>query len=181
VFELDLAQEHPWQESGGQPVHLFCDAASSPERLAAVAWIDGKVEFVDCSPPMELLDLLRDRNDKQIMGLELMSIVLALSTFADSCAGRRVIIHSDNVGAEQATRVGRAKTFDHCSLIHGIWTHALVARMQLWVQRVPSADNIADSPSRRRYCLLKAIGAKKRMAKFHEIYSSPESWKCLLV
>lgn len=176
VFELELAEEHTWEKSKEQPIHLFCDAASTPARLAAVAWIDGAVEFADCAPPAELVGLLETRFDNQIMGLELMSIVLALSTFTDVCKGRRVVVHSDNRGAEVATRSGRARAFDHCSLVHGVWTHALVAHMSLWVERVPSSFNIADSPSRRRYCLLNAIGARKRKAVFNEIYFSNESW-----
>jgi hypothetical protein len=181
VFELDLAQEFAWELSHGQPVHLFCDAASTPARLAAVAWIDGVIGYTDCPPPPAMLAVLAKRKDNQIMALELMSIVLALSTFADACSGRRVVIHSDNKGAEEATRSGRAKSFDHGSLVHGMWTHALVAHMDLWVERVPSLHNIADSPSRRRYCLLNSVGAQKRQAMFHKIYDSPDSWKALLV
>ena len=132
------------------------------------------------APPAELLGLLETRCDNQIMGLELMSIVLALSTFADACKGRRVVIHSDNRGAEAAARSGRAKAFDHCSLVHGVWTHALVGHMSLWIERVPSSFNIADSPSRRRYCLLNAIGAQKRRAQFDMIYFSSDSWRSVL-
>jgi len=43
----------------------------------------------------------------------------------------------------------------------GAW-QALVADMHLWVERVPSADNIADAPSRESYDLMRALDARWR-------------------
>jgi hypothetical protein len=157
VLAFDLVQEHAWVKAGGRPVHLFCDAAGSPARVAAFAWCDGVIEYTDCEPPQELVTLFADRADKQIMGLELMSVALGLSTFASVCAQRRVIIHSDNTGAESALSSGRAKSFDHCHLVHGMWTQALLGQMNLWVTRVASEMNVADMPSREHYCVLNAL------------------------
>ena len=136
--------------------------------------------YTNCAPPPEILDFLCNRTDHQIMALELVSIALGLSTFEHECAGRKVIIHSDNKGAEGALRTGTAKSFDHCSLIHGMWTQALLSEMSIWVLRVPTDFNVADLPSRSVYCLLEAMGAKFYEPFFHEIYRSEETWRFLI-
>ena len=48
------------------------------------------------------------RADGQIMGLEILSICLGISTFAKEISGRNVVIWSDNKGAEHATSKGEA-------------------------------------------------------------------------
>ena len=90
----------------------------------------------------------KEREDQQIMGLELLSIALGLSTFQGECAGRKVVVHSDNRGAEASMAKGAARSFDHCEIIHEMWTHAAVWHIALWVLRVGTEDNIADAPSR---------------------------------
>ena len=40
------------------------------------------------------------RGDNQIMGLELLSISLGLWSFQNLLQGRKVVVHSDNTGAE---------------------------------------------------------------------------------
>eukprot|EP00973_Karenia_brevis_P045061 6242044-Karenia_brevis.AAC.1 len=72
-------------------------------------------------PSDELMSNFRLRADNQILGLELLSISLALSTFRPWLAGRRIIIHSDNTGAEVCIRKGSAKRYDHAQLVHDQW------------------------------------------------------------
>ena len=52
------------------------------------------------------MQFFRKRGDGQITSLEILAIALGVSTFADSIAGRRVIVFSDNKGAESATQKG---------------------------------------------------------------------------
>ena len=61
---------------------------------------------------------------------------------------------------QAATRKGSCRADDHNALIHEIWTIALAFGMHLWLDRVPSDENIADLPSREEYSLLRDIGAK---------------------
>ena len=111
-----------------------------------------------------------------------MGIMLALTTFGDSLNGRKVVLYSDNKGAqfvravpialqclgyvrvwpgaEGCTRKGSAKAFDHNMLIHVIWELAFQRRVALWIERVPSKDNISDLPSRGQIALLYALGAQ---------------------
>ena len=53
---------------------------------------------------------------------------------------------------------GSAKAFDHNELIHEIWSLAMEAKIALWVERVPSKFNIADSPSRFEWQILEDLG-----------------------
>ena len=67
------------------------------------------------------------------------------------------MVWTDNQGAEGASRSGRAKSWDHCRLVHEIWLHALQNGTHVWIERVPSHDNISDSPSRSVIrCMLEA-------------------------
>ena len=96
-----------------------------------------------------------ERRDAQICGLEMLAIALGLSSFAEELTGRKVVIYSDNKGAEAAARKGSAKAWDHAQIIHEIWTMALHLGAHLWIKRVASEDNISDLPSREVYGLLR--------------------------
>ena len=50
--------------------------------------------------PLTVLAAFRRRADSQIMGLELLSIALALNTFTKLFKNRAVVVHSDNTGSE---------------------------------------------------------------------------------
>ena len=71
-----------------------------------------------------------------------------------------MIVFSDNVGAEKCTAGGAAKAHDHNRIVHGIWAHAFHSRFNLWLERVPTENNIADAPSRFDYRLLNELGAR---------------------
>ena len=91
---------------------------------------------------------------RQITTLEILAISIGLSTFQAELGGRKVVVWSDNKGAEAIAEKGSAKEWDHCRLVHDIWTHALQNNTALWIERVPSHDNISDSPSRCAYDVL---------------------------
>ena len=117
-----------------------------------------------------ILNSFMKRGDNQITSLEILSIALGISTFAKEIAGRNLIIWSDNTGAESATRkgvvfavdflcacirfalcyalAGSTKQFDQNCLIHAMWKQLAVLNVNVWVERVPTKDNIADDPSR---------------------------------
>ena len=95
VLELEINECRKWRGSQLPPVHLFCDARSTPPRIAAVLFKcvvhmrftsslplrgdrDEKVLFCDMEPPSSLMDTFLSRGDKQIMTLEVLSIALGL-------------------------------------------------------------------------------------------------------
>ena len=57
-------------------VDLFCDAASSPPRVAAILVYDGQFLHTDWDVPAAILSMFQRRSDRQIMGLELLAILL---------------------------------------------------------------------------------------------------------
>ena len=176
-----IAEKYSWSRSFRPPVILLVDARGQPARCAAVALIDGEIHFTDGPPADDIMASLKKRNDNQIGplsrapslvsrapptrlpcagALETLAIALGLSTFLPRLVGRNVILYGDNTGAEAATRKGSAKQFDLCRIIHGIWSLAFHGRFGLWIERVPTDDNIADLPSREDYVLLHKLEAQ---------------------
>ena len=117
---------------------------------------------------MCVMEFFQKRKDKQITSLEILSIALGISTFSEFIANRRLIVFSDNKGAEHSTQKGRfcphcictlgcsrfayvagvARQFDQACIIHAMWLRLAVTHTAMWVTRVPTKDNIADDPSR---------------------------------
>ena len=58
---------------------------------------------------------------------------------------------SDNTGSQHCAAKGTAKAWDHTCIVHAIWLQAARLHMELWVDRVPTEENIADLPSREEY------------------------------
>ena len=102
-----------------------------------------------------------------------------LSVFSDHIRGLNVHVHSDNTAAQYNTSKGRARTFDHTCLVHGIWTTAMELEIGLYVSRVPTKENIADDPSRERYCLLQRINAEHVEPALHARFTDPSAWDAL--
>ena len=59
-------------------------------------------------------------------------------------------------------------------MVHEIWSQALANRMHLWVERVPSKENIADAPSRESYSMLEELGAVWKSPRLAKIYTGAE-------
>ena len=172
---MDICESHPWEKSWERPAHLFVDASGSPAHLGAVLFCDHGVYWCHMAAPDNIVGRFRSRHDNQIMGLELLSIALGLGTFEWAIAGRKVVVHCDNTGAEVcdphvhdgtcvrfccvwflpqvSIRKGSAKSFDHAQLVHAQWFHLTRMRAAIWVKRVGTHDNIADLPSRLVRCV----------------------------
>ena len=112
VFNLNLRRVASWSSVSlahrPTPAVLLADAASHPERLAAVFVVGNEIFWTDAAPPRELTRCFVKRSDSQIMALELAAISLGLSTFAGRLAGWRAAAFSDGVGAECALRSASA-------------------------------------------------------------------------
>ena len=168
VLQAGMSENRPWCEVQQTVCRIFVDAASTPACCAAMACIDGQILYTAVSPNGELLDQLERRGDKQITSLEIIAILLSVATFAVALKGRRVVLYSDNTGAEHATDKGSANAADHNKMVHEVWTLAFRCcpfwcfvrfvpccvtiryNMHLWIERVPSKQNISDLPSRNR-------------------------------
>jgi hypothetical protein len=158
-------------------VEMFCDARGSPPRVAAVLFMNGQpVRFTDMEPHSGLMQAFARRDDNQIMGLELLAILIGLYTFGYLLGGTVVRVWCDNVGGEQGLRAGTAKSDDHNMLIHGILLFAAKHDFTVWVERVPSKENIADEPSREEYSLLWKLGAVRTTARLPATAHIPKTW-----
>ena len=120
------------------------------------------------------------RNDAQIMGLELLAISLGLSTFMYKIRNRKVVVHTDNLGAEWAARKATAKCWDHAQLVHAQWYHAMLNHVQLWITRVDTDKNVADLPSRGHYWFLREKGALELEPRIDGPYLQPACWQYLM-
>ena len=78
VLKLGIVEMRPWKENKQMPVHIFCDARSTPPRIAAVMIKDGRTSFCDMAPSDELMNSFKRRGDNQIMSLEILSIALGI-------------------------------------------------------------------------------------------------------
>jgi len=57
-------------------VDLYCDAAGGSSKLAAVLQLEDKFFYTAMDTPRDLLGMFIEREDSQIMGIELLAIVL---------------------------------------------------------------------------------------------------------
>ena len=134
----------------------FCGARVV--RCAAVLFDGEQILYTDGQPAPEIFERFSKRSDNQITTLEVLAIAVGLSTFGEMLVNRRVIIFSDNIGAEGSVRKGASKAWDQSMLIHEIWTLAWKLKMHIWIHRVPSEENISDLPSRESYDLMRDLG-----------------------
>ena len=179
VLQMELQQHWTWHELPWPWGHLYCDARGDPAHIAAVLFLDGQSLFCDMRVPESILSFFTKRRDNQILGLEMLSIALGLSSFAPMLANRRLIVWSDNTGAEAAAKHGTAKSFDHACLAHCLWTRAAQLSTHLHIERVPSKLNIADLPSREEFGLLERLGIKRVPAVLDAMFHNPGAWESL--
>ena len=107
--------------------------------------------------------------------------MLGLSTFADFIEDRSLCVFSDTVRSEHCAKRGSAKHWDHTCIVHSIWRRAAALKTALWIERVPTDDNIADLPSREDYDLLERIGAQWLPPVIDEAFLEPAAWSALTV
>ena len=182
VLSLQIYVERPWAWPSSRPVQIFCDAAGSPARLAAIIFTeDGQTLYTDAEPPPPVLEFFIDRADNQICSLEICAIALGLSTFGEFCIGRNVHIWSDNSGSENAVRRGSATAWDHNMVVHAIWVKAAMLKCHLRVDRVPTELNIADLPSRGSYSLLRAVNARCVQPVLDKMFWEVSAWDTLML
>ena len=164
IFDKDLTQSISLKRRG-KTVDIFCDASGAPPIIAGVLFQHSQVKYCVANVPVELTTQFEKRNDDQIMGLELYAIWASLETFERECHGASVRIWTDNVGGEHALHKQSAKSRDHNYIIHKVWKKAAEINAGLWINRVPSSENIADGPTRPDenvgLSLLKHLGATK--------------------
>ena len=84
----------------------------------------------------------------QIIPIEMLAPLLALSTSADRLVGADVILLIDSEVVEAALIKGYSSRSDVCSLISQFWDLALKLKCRIFIDRVSTDANPADWPSR---------------------------------
>lgn len=76
---------------------------------------------------------------------------------------------------------GSAKAFDQNAIIHVLWKHFIELGAAVWIERVPTAFNIADDPSREDLrvfdVLSERVAVQRVPAKLRDCYYQPETWE----
>ena len=129
-------------------VHVFTDAAGETRRICVITFADGARYATDMEVPQDVLWMLRTRNDEQILALEMVAVLVALSSFGDILLEKPVVFHIDNQGVVGMLRAGAARAPDHNLMSFSFWSNVASMRIGVWIEWVPSALNIADGPTR---------------------------------
>ena len=154
-------------------VHLFTDGSCDPgpqhatgirSGYGAVLYDpeDGALGMFGGYLGDEVFELLSNAGEKQqIVGqAELIPCLAAKQVWRKRLRGRLVVCYIDNDAARYGLIKGSSPTRDSAWLINEFWRLEVGAESTTWVDRVPSASNCADHPSRGRWRILPASSMK---------------------
>ena len=159
---------------------LFCDARSTPPRLAAVLMdASGALSYADMPVDDKVLAQFDEREDGQIIALELVAVLFGLGTFQNVLSGNYVRVWTDNRVAEGNLIRGSSKAKDLNMLVHGIWLLAAHMMTGMHIDRVPSEENISDLPSREQYELLGKLEAERVTPFLHPLAGCVQQWELI--
>ena len=95
---------------------------------------------------------------------EVYPALIALGLWAEQLRGRRVILFVDNDAAKECLIKGTTRSKASAKLVADFWCRAAEYELYIWVERVASAANPADAPSRRACPELERKGIARRCA-----------------
>ena len=147
VFDSELKQAVDLRRRT-KNIDMFCDASGSPPIMAAVLIDKDCAEYCTMRVPDVIMKKFDHRGDEQIMGLELLAILMGVETFRNKVKNANVRVWTDNIGGECALRKQSGKKSDHNAIVHLTWLKAAQLGSGLFMHRVPTNANIADGPTR---------------------------------
>ena len=111
-------------------------------------------------PHQPSFDQLLHRQDSQINFLEMLAVLLFVTTFQNIICGTAAFVFIDNNSVLGSLLKGSSSAPEVNMLTGRIWLHsAECSWAPIWA-RVESAANIADGPSRRDFTHVESIGAE---------------------
>jgi len=168
------------------PVIIFTDGSCEPScksphgikaGIGVVIYdpIDDYAEAYGGNLPEDLVGLLSNYGAKQqIVGQsELIPCVLAksiLKPWKERLKGRLVLAFVDNDAARYGIIKGSSPSRDSAWILHEYWTAEAELECNTWTERVPSASNCADGPSRNCWDNLKDLCAVVRRRKIPKTF-----------
>ena len=93
---------------------------------------------------------------------EVYPALVALSMWASRLSGRRILMFVDNDAAKECLIKGTTRSIASAKLVTDFWALAAEHELYLWVERVASAANPTDAPSRRSCPELVSKGIPRR-------------------
>ena len=138
---------------------IWVDAASSTGCVAAVCDDGQTVRWCAMVVPAEVRELWLEGGDNKIGALEMISIVLAQSTFAEAWNNSFVTLFCDNNGVVFSCAKASSRSKEINQMVGQVWLTAIQFQQALVVWRVETDANIADAPSRLDTTFLSSIGA----------------------
>ena len=98
---------------------------------------------------------------RQVIGqAELLPVIVAQRTWRARWTGRRVLVFVDNDSARHALIRGGSPSLASAHLVSEFWRTETALVAYAWIERVPSASNIADGPSRLRFSQIRELGGR---------------------
>ena len=92
-------------------------------------------------------ELMKD-SANPICAIEVLAVLVAVLVWGRRLAGRPCLGFVDNEPAKFALNRGSSAIVTVAALIDSVCTAEIAGRMLAWWERVPSASNLADPPSR---------------------------------
>ena len=110
--------------------------------------IAGEYLFFAAVLPDELLAKFFEVSANPIAEVEAMAILVGMVLLAERLRGRAVLLFVDNEPAKHAVARGTSRSALLADITEKICEAEIRSRALLWAERVASADNSADPPSR---------------------------------
>ena len=173
-----------------RPVYLFTDGSCEPDEKSptkitagygAVLFdpTDGTFQSFGGNLPNEILEILsEDGTKRQVVGQsELFPCVAARDVWGRKLQGRLVMCYIDNEAAKYALIKGTSPTYMSAWLVQQFWEKEAQLETFSWFERVPSAANCADEPSR-GILEVKLYGRKSRVMRLSPRFMAAlvDSW-----
>ena len=124
-------------------------AETAPSRVGGVIFDRSRARPVQFTS--EVFEHVIDKwipRKTQIVMVELVAAVLALTSFGHSLRGKLVLLLIDSEAVEGALIKGYSGAEDVCQLVGLFWDLAATLKCSIYIDRVPTDANPADYPSR---------------------------------
>ena len=150
-----LAVGHTTRET----IWAWTDASGEDACLGVVVYAKGNCYYTYLDAPPAVLDQLLHRQDSQINFLEMLAVLLFVTTFQNIICNTAAFVFIDNNGVLGSLLRGSSKAPEVNILTGKIWLHpAEWSWAPVWA-RVESAANIADGPSRHDFTQVESLEA----------------------
>jgi len=142
---------------------LFVDGAVEPKHPGSnelVASIGGvaldpgtrSFQWFGATVPESVVSAWQSSGSKQVIAqAEILPVLVARVLFAATFAGRSTLCFVDNDSARHALVAASSPNPWSAKLVEAIVDCDLADGALLWYERVPSASNVADAPSRGKW------------------------------